>query len=113
MDPVSSGLVSTLGQVEAHYLPNTQGGTGCTFNAEEEMLPKSSPQGNNYKPHGWKRIVTEWPHDEVQLLPMQRKCSARDEVNEIEVGVLVKKHCVIDTTQKQTAKATGQPHREQ
>lgn len=77
------------------------------------MLPTSSPHGNNYKPRGWKRIVTKRPHAEVQLLTMQRKLSVHDEVNETGVGVKGKKHSAIDTTQKQMVEAAGQPRREQ
>lgn len=65
MVPKSIGLEFTLGQAEAHNLPNNQGVVGYTSIVEEEMLPTSSPHGNVYKPHGWERLVTERPHAEV------------------------------------------------
>lgn len=67
-----------------------------------------SPQVTDYQPRGWKRLVTERPNDVVQLAPMQRKRSERDEVNETEIGVMGKKLCSKNTTQKQTAEAVGQ-----
>lgn len=53
--------------------------------------------------------MTERPNDVLQLAPMQRKRSERDEVNETEIGVMGKKLCAMNTTQKQTEEAVGQP----
>ena len=50
---------------------------------------------------------------EIQITPLQRKRHVRDDENESEVGVTGKKFCTMDTIQEQTAKAAGQPRREQ
>ena len=113
VDLKSNGHTSFLGQAEAHKTLTMLGNKGRALSEDEEMLPAKSPQGNDFKARGWKRLVSDRPHAEVQTTPMQRKRVVRDEEDEMEVGVLKKKFCSFDTTQKQTAEAAGQPRREQ
>ena len=109
MDPELSGIVSTLGQTEAHYKSNALGMVGCILSVDEEMPQTNNPQVSDHKPRSWKRLVTDRAHAEVQITPMQRKQNVRDEENETEVGVMGKKFYAMDTTHKQMAKAAGQP----
>ena len=113
VDLKSNGLVSILGQAKTHNTSTTLGIMGCGLSEDEEMLPIKSPQRNDYKARGWKRLVTDRPHADVQITPMQRKRTLRDEEDETEVGVLGKKLCAFDTTQQQTVEAARQPHQEQ
>ena len=71
---------------------------GCVLSEDEDMLTIKSPQGNEYKARGWKRLVSDRPYAEDQITPMQRKRAVRDEEDEMEVEVLKKKFCAFDTT---------------
>lgn len=71
---------------------------GCVLSEDEDMLTIKSPQGNEYKARGWKRLVSDRPYAEDQITPMQRKRAVCDEEDEMEVEVLKKKFCAFDTT---------------
>ena len=91
---------------------------GFATNGEVDMVQINSPHESENKPRGWKRLVIEWAHAGIQnttmqSTPIQRKRQVRDEENDKEVGVTGKKFCAMDTIFDQTAKAAGQPRREQ
>ena len=98
VDLKSNGQTSFLGQAEAHKTSTMLGKKGRALSEDEDMLPVKSPQGNDFKARGWKRLVSDRPNAEVQNTPMQRKRAIRDEEDEMEVGVLKKKLCSFDTT---------------
>ena len=113
VDSELSGSVSTLGQTKAQNQSNMLGPVGCISSGDVEMLQTNGPYANENKSRGWKRLVIEQAHAEIQITPLQRKRHVRDDENETEVGVTGKKFCTMDTIQEQTAKAAGQPRREQ
>ena len=113
VDSELSGSVSTLGQTKAQNQSNMLGPVGCVSSSDVEILQTKGPYSNENNSRGWKRLVIEQAHAEIQITPLQRKRHVRDDENETEVGVTGKKFCTMDTIQEQTAKAAGQPRREQ
>ena len=113
VDSELSGSISTLGHTKAQNQINPLGPLGCASSGDVEMQKTNGPQVSDHKPHGWKRLVTERAHVELQNTPMQRKRQVHDEENENEVGVTGKKFCAMDIIYEQTAEAARQPRREQ
>ena len=70
VDLKSNGQTSFLGQAEAHKTSTMLGKKGRALSEDEDMLPVKSPQGNDFKAHGWKRLVSDRPNAEVQNTPM-------------------------------------------
>lgn len=102
-----SGPVSIQGQAKAHCPLIMLGAVGCVVSEDEEMSLMNSPPGIEYKSRGWKSIVQDRPHTEIQTMPMQRKRVLRDEVNEYKLKTPWKKPCATDTTQIETVEAAG------
>ena len=114
VDSDSNASASTLGLGKAQSQLIPLGPVGLATNGDADLIQKNSPHASENKPRGWKRLVVERAHagiqnNTMQSTPLQRKRQVRDEEDDIEVEVMGKKFCAMDTIFDQTAEAAGQP----
>lgn len=110
----TNGPEAILDRAEVPNSSNALGSVGCISREDEEMTLVGCPQGIEYTPCGWKRVVQDRVPAKAQIKPILLETKKKKKiVREVESKNAVvfsgEKLCAIDTTQKQMAETAGQP----